>query len=61
MRNTANMVGTENNSTGFGAAFSDYFNIPMGETKSIAFTNYSNLANYWNNFVVVLRKANHMV
>ena len=32
----------------------------MGETKSIAFTNYSNLANYWNNFVVVLRKANHM-
>lgn len=60
VRNTANMVGTENNSTGFGAAFSDYFNIPMGETKSIAFTNYSNLANYWNNFVVVLRKANHM-
>lgn len=60
VRNTANMVGAENNSTIFGTAFSDYFNIPVGATKSIAFTNYSNLANYWNNFVVVLRKANHI-
>lgn len=60
VRNTANMVGAEDNSTGFGAAFSDYFSIPMGKTKSIAFTNYSNLANFWNNFVVVLRKANHI-
>jgi len=40
--------------------FSDYFNIPVGETKSIAFTNYSNQASNWNNFVVVLRKANHI-
>lgn len=60
VRNTANMVGAEDNSTGFGAAFSDYFSISVGATKSIAFTNYSNLANYWNNFVVVLRKANHI-
>ncbi|WP_289192710.1 bacterial Ig-like domain-containing protein [Bacteroides acidifaciens] len=60
VRNTANMVGTENNSMGFKAAFSDYFNIPVGETKSIAFTNYSNQASNWNNFVVVLRKANHI-
>ncbi len=60
VRNTANMVGVEDNSTGFGAAFSDYFSIPMGETKSITFTNYSNLANFWNNFVVVLRKANYI-
>lgn len=60
VRNTANMVGAEDNSTGFGAAFSDYFSIPMGETKSITFTNYSNLANFWNNFVVVLRKANYI-
>lgn len=57
--NTANVVGATDNSMLFGGAFSDYFNIPVGETKSIAFTNYSNLANYWNNFVVVLRKANH--
>jgi len=60
VRNTANMVGAEDNSTGFGAAFSDYFSIPMGETKSITFTNYSNQASNWNNFVVVLRKANHI-
>lgn len=60
VRNTANMVGAEDNSTGFGAAFSDYFSIPMGETKSITFTNYRNLANFWNNFVVVLRKANYI-
>lgn len=60
VRNTANMVGAEDNSTGFGAAFSDYFSIPMGETKSITFTNYSNLVNFWNNFVVVLRKANYI-
>lgn len=55
--NTANVVGATDNSMLFGGAFSDYFNIPVGETKSIAFTNYSNLANYWNNFVVVLRKV----
>ena len=60
VNNTANMVGAEDNSTGFGAAFSDYFSIPVGKTKSIAFTNYNNQANFWNNFVVVLRKANHM-
>ena len=60
VRNTTNMVGAEDNSTGFGAAFSDYFSIPVGKTKSIAFSNYSNLANFWNNFVVVLRKANHI-
>lgn len=60
VRNTTSMVGAADNSTGFGAAFSDYFSIPMGKTKSIAFTNYSNLANFWNNFVVVLRKANHI-
>lgn len=57
VNNTAKMVGSENNSTGFKGAFSDYFEVPVGETKSIAFTNYSNLAGNWNNFVVVLRKA----
>lgn len=58
--NSVDMVGTEDNSMLFGGAFSDYFNIPVGETKSIAFTNYSNLVKPWNNFVVVLRKANHI-
>ena len=54
--NTA-MVGAEDNSTAFWGAFSDDFNVPVGKTKSITFTNYSSLANNYNNFIVVLRKA----
>lgn len=38
-------------------AFSDDFEVAVGETKSITFTNYSSLVGYYNNFVVVLRKA----
>ncbi|MDH6341290.1 hypothetical protein M2480_000040 [Parabacteroides sp. PFB2-12] len=55
--NSANVVGAEDNSTGFWGAHSDDFNVPVGETKSITFTNYSSLAANWNNFVVILRKA----
>lgn len=55
--NSANMVGAADNSTGWWGAFSDDFNVPAGETKSITFTNYSSLANNYNNFVVILRKA----
>ncbi len=57
VNNTANMVGTEDNSTAFWEAFSDDFNVPVGKTKSITFTNYSSLAGNWNNFCVVLRKV----
>lgn len=55
--NSANMVGAADNSTGWWGAFSDDFNVPAGETKSITFTNYSSLGGNWNNFVVILRKA----
>jgi hypothetical protein len=55
--NTAKMVGAEDNSTAFWGAFSDDFKAPVGETKSITFTNYSSLAGNYSNFVVVLRKA----
>lgn len=55
--NTAKMVGAEDNSTAFWGAFSDDFKVPVGETKSITFTNYSSLAGNYSNFVVVLRKA----
>ncbi|MDO4179768.1 MAG: hypothetical protein Q4D36_00585 [Bacteroidales bacterium] len=55
--NSFDMVGAEDNSTAFWGAFSDDFNVPAGETKSISFTNYSSLANNWNNFVVALRKT----
>ncbi|MBM6890427.1 bacterial Ig-like domain-containing protein [Bacteroides caecigallinarum] len=55
--NSVSVVGAEDNSTAFWGAFSDEFNVPVGETKSISFTNYSSLAGNWNNFVVVLRGA----
>lgn len=57
VNNSIAMVGAEDNSTAFWGAFSDDFNVPVGETKSISFTNYSSMASNWNNFVVVLRGA----
>lgn len=57
VNNSNTIVGAEDNTTAFLGAFSDDFNVPVGETKAISFTNYSSLANNWNNFVVVLRKA----
>lgn len=57
VKNSAALVGAEDNSTAFWGAFSDDFNVPSGETKWITFTNYSSLAGNWNNYVVVLRKA----
>ena len=55
--NSTDMIGTEDNSTAFWGAHSDDFNVPAGQTKSITFTNYSSLSDNWNNFVVILRKA----
>lgn len=57
VNNSTNLVGAEDNSTAFWGAFSDDFNVPAGQTKSITFTNYSSLANNYNNFLVVLRKT----
>ena len=59
--NSTAIVGAEDNSTAFWGAFSDDFNVPLGETKSITFTNYSSLAGNWNNYVVVLRKTDTTV
>ena len=55
--NSADILGTEVNTTEWWTVFSDNFNVPTGETKSISFTNYTSLANNWSNFAVVLRKA----
>ena len=55
--NTAAVVGAEDNSTVFLGAFSDNFSVGIGETKSIAFTNYSSLVSNWNNYVVVLHNG----
>lgn len=57
VKNSTDMIGTEDNSTALWGAHSDDFNVPAGQTKSITFTNYSSLSNNWNNFVVILRKA----
>lgn len=57
VHNSTNMVGAEDNSTAWWTVFSDDFNVPAGETKFISFTNYTNGVNNWNNYSVVLRKA----
>lgn len=49
-------VGATDNSTGFLQAYTDNFKVAVGETKSVSFTNYSNLSGNWNNFIVALRK-----
>ncbi|WP_304202698.1 hypothetical protein [Phocaeicola plebeius] len=49
-------VGATDNTTGFLGAYSDNFKVLVGETKSIKFTNYTNLQKSWNNFVVALRR-----
>lgn len=55
--NSTSMVGAPDNSSGWWSAFSDDFNVPAGETRSLSFTNYSSMAGNWNNYVVILRKA----
>lgn len=50
------MLGNEDNSSLWtNPIYSDAFKVNAGETKYITFTNYSNLASNWNNFLVILR------
>ena len=49
-------VGATDTTTGFLGAYSDNFKVEVGETKSIKFTNYTNLQANWNNFVVALKR-----
>lgn len=49
-------IGATDNTTGFLGAYSDNFKVEVGETKSIKFTNYTNLQDNWNNFVVALKR-----
>ena len=51
-------VGTMDNSTPFWGDFSDEFNVPVGETRFIKFTNFTSRVENYHNFVVVLRKSN---
>ena len=50
-------VGATDNSTAWWTAFSQDFKVAPGETYVSTFTNYTNGAANWNNFLVVLRKA----
>lgn len=57
VHNSTNMIGAEDNSTAWWTIFSDDFKVSTGETKSISFTNYTNKANNWCNYSVILRKT----
>lgn len=56
--NNKTTVGTIDNSTPFWGDFSDEFNVPVGETRFIKFTNFTSRVENYHNFVVVLRKSN---
>ena len=52
-----NIVGAEDNSTGWWGAHAQDINVPAGETRAWYFTNYGSGASNWNNWVAVLRGA----
>ena len=51
------VIGADDNSTGFWGAHSADVTIPAGKTYTTRFRNYTSGAANWNNFVVVLTKA----
>ncbi len=51
------VVGAEDNSSAFFADHSDYIKVPQGKTYTTRFKNFTSGANNWNNFLVVLTKA----
>ena len=53
------LLGAEDNSTPFWGAHTENLKIAPKETKVATFTNYSSCANNWNNFCVVLCKADN--
>ena len=53
------MYGAEDNSNDFWGAHSDVINVPVGKTCTTRFTNYTNGAANWNNFCVVLTRADN--
>lgn len=52
-----NIVGAEDNSTGWWGAHAQDINVPAGQTCAWYFTNYGSGANNWNNWVAILRDA----
>ena len=53
------VLGAEDNSTAFWGAHTDNIKVEPKETKVVTFTNYSNCVDNWNNFCVVLCKADN--
>ena len=51
-------VGATDNSTAFWGEHSEMVKVGAGESFVTSFTNYTNGQNNWNNFVIVLTKAN---
>ena len=50
-------VGATDRSSGFWTEFSDIFGIPEGTSVTKTFTNYTNGAENWNNFVCILQST----
>ena len=51
------VIGEEDNSSAFWGAHSEPWKVPAGQTYTTRFRNFTNGANNWNNFVVVLASA----
>ena len=49
-----NVLGAEDNTTGWWGAHSEKIQVPVGQTYSVRFRNYTNGGGNWNNFVVCL-------
>ena len=54
-----NVLGAEDNSTGWWGAHSDMIQVPVGKTCSTRLRNFTTGANNWNNFVVVLTREDN--
>ena len=55
---TPHVLGAEDNSSGWWSAHTDNIKVEPKETKVVNFTNYTSGNANWNNFVIVLNKAN---
>ena len=54
-----NVIGAEDNTTGWWGAHSAMINVPVGKIYSTRIKNFTNGANNWNNFVVVLTREDN--
>ena len=53
------VIGADDNSTGWWGAHSQDITVPKGKTYTTRFKNFTNGANNWNKFVVVLTRADN--